>query len=225
MKLFHGTTSRHLPSILADGLTPRNQNEMSNWDHSIPSNAQTVYLTDAYALYFAAQASKVDEQLVVLEIDTSKMNQYKFVADEDAIEQATRGQDKLPKAWDMHKRTMFYRERADQYSWEGSLKVLGTCGYRGVISPQAFTRVALVEPKQFARMVWSGYDPSITVMNYRIVGHNYRFAMRWLFDENAEQEVDNTNPFSAIGIFNIPKTREGIEVLGINEAKMRFIVE
>jgi hypothetical protein len=225
MKLYHGTTAKHLPKILAEGLTPRNQNQNSNWEHSVAAGANTVYLTNAYALYFASQAldANDDSPLAVLEIDVDKLQDEYLVADEDAVEQTSRQQDHLPRTWSMHKRTAYYRDHAHEYSWEGSLNALGTCGYQNVIPPHAFTSIALISIKKFSQLVMGGYDPFISVVNYQIMGSKYRHAMQWLFDAGAEQEVDESNPISAIIGIRLPEDRTGIEVLSLSNAIERFV--
>jgi hypothetical protein len=224
MILYHGTASRHLPSILKNGLTPRNQTQVSNWDHSIPSNHETVYLTDSYALYFSAQACEEehDDRLVVLEIDTDMLNEFMLCADEDAVEQTNRGKDDVPGT--MEERTMYYRERAHMYDWRQSLKALGTCGYQDSVPLEAITRAALVDMKTYAKLVWAGYDPSISVMNYQFCGAKYRNAMQMLFEPGLKPEVDVSDPFSVLGMIVFPEDRSGIEVLGIKEVISRFSV-
>jgi hypothetical protein len=227
MKLYHGTTSRHLSKILAEGLTPGNQNQNSNWDHTVAADTSTVYLTNAYALFFANQAladEGNDDTLAVLEIDIEQLWEEYLVADEDAVEQTSRGKDNLPATWSVHKRTEYYRAHANEYSWEGSLNALGTCGYQNVIPPGAITRIALISIKKFVRMVMGGYDPFISIMNYHLMGHKYRYAMRWLFDAGAEQEVDESNPISAIMTMKLPDDRTGIDILSSAQATERFVV-
>jgi hypothetical protein len=94
MKLYHGTAERHLPAILRDGLKPRGKRK-GNWSHSIESNADAIYLTNAYALYFAHSATDPKDngdRSVVLEIDTSKLDSFWLVPDEDWLEQVSRKQ-------------------------------------------------------------------------------------------------------------------------------------
>jgi hypothetical protein len=229
MKLYHGTTSRHLPKILVEGLTPNKHNLNSNWDHTVASIDDRVYLTNAYALYFAGQAVETEgdadqDVLAIVEVDTDLLDEDLFVADEDAVEQANRGQDDLPDDWSAIQRTMYYWDHAHEYSWEGSLKVLGTCAYQNIIPPEAITRIALISIKKYSRLVMGGYDPFISVQNYRIMGAKYRHASQWLFDAGVEQEVDESNAFSAIMTMMLPEERTGIDVLTRVEAKERFVV-
>lgn len=51
--LYHGTSSKYLPSILREGIKPRKLTRQSNWKTTIESRNDMVYLTNAYALYFA----------------------------------------------------------------------------------------------------------------------------------------------------------------------------
>ena len=227
MKLYHGTTSRHLAKILVEGLTPNKMNLNSNWDHTVASVDDRVYLTNAYALYFAGQAVEVDESddvLAVVEVDTDLLNEDLFVADEDAVEQTNRGRDSLPPEWSAIQRTMYYWDHAHEFSWEGSLQVLGTCAYMDTIPPEAITRIVLISIKKYSRLVMGGYDPFISVMNYKIMGAKYRHASQWLFDAGVEQEVDENDPFSAIMTMMLPEERTGIDVLTSAQAKERFVM-
>lgn len=57
MRLYHGTTEAVARAALAQGLAPRALTRAKgNWDKH-PSNPHAVYLTTAYAGYFAACAS------------------------------------------------------------------------------------------------------------------------------------------------------------------------
>lgn len=226
MKLYHGTTSKHLAKIMVDGLTPNNQNLNSNWEHTVAAGNDIVYLTNAYAMYFANQAvsdEPGEEFLAVLEIDVDQLWEEYLIADEDAVEQTSRGQDDLPTTWTMIQRTQYYRERAHLYSWEGSLKALGTCGYHDSIPLEAITRIALISIKKYVELIIGGYDPFISVMNYGLLGASYRHASQWLFDPGVEYKADERNPFSDVMRMRLPDDRAGIEVLSVSEAKERFV--
>ena len=68
IKLYHGTTTKHLDKILKQGITPRHDRP-SNWDKH-PSREDMVYLTNAYAIYFAQVCCdwEAGESPVVLEV-------------------------------------------------------------------------------------------------------------------------------------------------------------
>lgn len=194
MKLYHGTTERHLESIMADGLKPRGLDGVTNWDQTVESNPHTVYLTTAYAPFFAYSSTTVmdgleGERWVVLEIDTDLLDDSLIVPDEDALEQVTRdGNDPenlgFPKEfyeWDMKERTIWFRSRLDEYShvWRMSIEMLGTCGYMGEIPTSAITRVVAYDPRSNPSMTLAALDPCISIMNYQLCGEKYRALTRW----------------------------------------------
>ena len=110
MKLYHGTSERHLKRILKEGILPRvsSQNE-GNWNHTVESATDRVYLTKGYAPYFANCAAEENERWVIIEVDKDKLvgmesaflgitqdsihNRVweRFFPDEDYIENMLRG--------------------------------------------------------------------------------------------------------------------------------------
>ena len=59
MLLYHGTSERVAKLALKQGLWPRRDlNDEGNWDHTVESSPVHVYLTRAYAPYFAARNPK-----------------------------------------------------------------------------------------------------------------------------------------------------------------------
>lgn len=189
MKLYHGTSSLWLESVLREGIKPRERTRVDNWKHTVGSNKKVVYLTDAYASYFALNAvgsgSPVTEHCVVLEIDSDRLDERLLCADEDAIEQTQRGNDKLGD-WDMKRRTIYYRARAHLYSAEDSLRAMGTCAYRGTVPPRALTRYAVFDQGKAREFVWGGMDPFISTSNYKFMAEKYRSFHAWLFGDLPE---------------------------------------
>lgn len=183
IRLYHGTSARALPFIAEHGIMPRGKDgTRNNWKHTVGSNAKCVYLTDSYAFYFAWCAVSMDdkEDLALLEVEVPA---ERLQADEDAIEQATRGRDNLPADWDMKRRTIYYRSRAHQYRAAASLELLGTCSHRGTIPVSDVRRVVLIDHEQCMRLIFSGFDPVISLMNYRILGEHYRASVQWMFGD------------------------------------------
>ena len=91
MKLYHGTTIRHLDSILAHGLRPRND-ASGHWEQ-FPSRPDMVYLTSAYPFFFATHTGDEDEngnrrpEKLVVEIDSTRLDQRLLYPDEDFVAQ------------------------------------------------------------------------------------------------------------------------------------------
>jgi len=192
MLVYHGTNEASWKKIRQEGIVPRRVHGNSNWDHSVSSNPDAVYLTDAYALYFSLQCVNGDkrkfEDAIVIEIDTDLLDRSLFVADEDALEQVSRRQDDgLPKDWSMEERTSHYRSRAREFAehglgFEWSMKALGTCGYVGSIPKTAITRVAKVDIKKAAALCWEFMNAMIVMANYKYVGHRYKELTKTMFD-------------------------------------------
>ena len=190
--LYHGTSFAALPHIAAAGLRPRDARGPSNWKRTIESNPETVYLTNSYALSFAENAvgegDEIEQPCAIIEVDCENASVLAHLhADEDAIEQASRGRDHLPKGWGMVERTRYYRAITHRYPALPSLAALGTCGHRGAISPGAIKRVAVITSAKACELTFGGgIDPMITVLNYQVVGSDYRAFLKWVFDGGEE---------------------------------------
>lgn len=198
---------------------PRSISGVSNWEHTVTSSPDRVYLTTGYALFFAAQAADGDDELVVLEIDIPEDEYYLLRPDEDALEQIENH--KSPeKQRKMRMRTAYFRDHAHEYHYEQSLSSLGTVAFEGVIKPEWIKRVAIITVKMYAKLVMRGYDPSISILNYLIIGKKYEEFMAKLFDISSEEvEV----PIHSLRI-EIPENRDGIRILDAKTAKLLFAV-
>jgi len=190
MKLYHGTNEESARSIIAGGaIQPRGLSKhKGNWT-VVPSHKRRVYLTTAYAPFFAACAAKEGGRLVVVEVETDLMERELFRPDEDFLEQATLGrlmswENPLP-GQSMEQRTKWFRDHADQYAhcWEDSVAGLGTCSYEGAIPLDAVTKIVAFDPKEAVELAWAFMDPSITLLNYKFCGSKYRAMTRWFAGE------------------------------------------
>ena len=194
--LYHGTNGAWIDNILRTGLHPRGASQArNNWKH-VPhqSNSKCVYLSDSYAPYFAFNAARGKRPVCgVVEVDLKKLDLNQLFADEDALEQLTRGRDGV--AGTMSERTLFYRKQQFNFigtapsghrAWQMSLGALGTCVHRGPIPPAAITR-AVTWPHAGRNLnlcfVW---DPTITVINQKICGDRYRALTAKLFGDEPD---------------------------------------
>ena len=178
--LYHGTNTANLKKILKDGLCPRGNNE-GNWTHTISSRNDMVYLTNSYAVHFAMCSMSEDDMHgmvvdpVVLEIEVDTKNLY---PDEDFMEQATRTNSMWQGYFDdigcedMTARTKHFRDNISEYKeyYNDSLKHLGNACYLGEIKPESIKRYSVLNTD----VVWDYSDPTITLMNYKILGSRYR---------------------------------------------------
>ena len=216
MKLYHGTREGTLPLILSSGLMPRKEKK-GNWSHTVSSNPGAVYLTNSYAIHFAQSAVKSSkDRLLLIEVETDRMDQALFAPDEDFLEQGTREHPEFThitdpaSGWDMKKRTLWFRKRAlSEFAgaWEQSLEKMGTCCFYGTITPAAITRYALIPiTHRLTRMS----DPTITILNYQILGGYYRQYTRYIFGDQVDME--DVKPID-LGLEKIMQIgREEIEV-------------
>jgi hypothetical protein len=216
MKLYHGTSERAARLALQHGLLPRDESGVeSNWEDN-PSGEGYVYLTAAYASYFALSACEEGERCAIIEIDTDLLpceDDY-LVPDEDFLEQATRGQE-LPEEWgvngaSMEARTKWFRENLYRFGhvWKQSVEGLGNCAHEGAIPPEAITRVVYFD---FAKngLALMAVDPCITLLNYRLCGNKYRALTKWFFgDEVSAADFSMHGAMSNMSPENAPPEME-----------------
>lgn len=231
MKLYHGTNGTWVQNILKVGIEPRGKRRYrNNWGHAdtVPSNAKCVYLTNSYAPYFAFNASRGKKPMCgVVEVDTDLLDKANLYPDEDFLEQGSRAvADPVPGT--MQQRTFYFREHQFEFDsswvlndpedgettwWESSLKYLGTCSYHGTIPVSAITRVVVWPHKPNIRLkfVW---DPSITILNQKFMGDQYKALTAKLFgDEPDGLELDEWHKHS---IDNFDQSKiEGLTLLNL----------
>lgn len=212
MKLYHGTSERHIERIMRRGLEPRGRNN-GNWKHTMLSRPDAVYMSNAYALYFAIQACRAKkERPAIFEVDTLLLNPFSLHPDEDFLEQATRKQGNAPLDGDMKSRTAFYRERLEDYQdyWELSIEHMGNCCHIGTVPVRALTRLVTVDVKKQALLCWQALDPVISLLNYRFCKTKYRGMHKWIFDEPLGE--DAPTELGGIKNWSVPSNRDGLEV-------------
>lgn len=191
MKLYHGTNAAYIPSILANGLTPRGKkNKNSNWENTVVSKAGHVYLSSSYAFYFAHCSVKELEtgKAAVLELELTKADEAKLYPDEDFIAQV---QDmKAKKESDsLHRPTLIARTqrvKLDDFkqSWPISLQHMGNVSYRGTIPASRIKRIAVIDTKARMDLVMGYGDNIVSVLAYAVMKPTYEGFTNWLFGDN-----------------------------------------
>jgi len=195
MRLVHGTSLKVVEKIIQSGLTPRGKRK-SLWE--VPSNNQSIYLTNAYGLHFAINAS--DKHGALIEVDTSELTPEYLFADEDALEQTYRtNRLALPeelRELPMKQLTEWFSKQLQQakmlgYDHVWSLRALGNCCYMGGIPEKAVTRI--VQISDLNKSWWiSFFDPSISLANYKYVGDQYQMSQMVLMGRT-EEAIENTH--------------------------------
>jgi hypothetical protein len=180
--LAHGTSASLLEEILRNGLKPRGD-AVSHWGNC-PSHRDRVYLTDAYAFYFAQNAAGDDDLLIVeVEVDRAKL-----VPDEDYLGQSSHGTEWEDKYPGLIERTLAMRDAVDKMPRKQrielaarSLAALGSAAHIGRIFPAAIRRMARVPAQMVPHIVMTECDPTISIRNYRFMGGYYRAFQKSLF--------------------------------------------
>jgi hypothetical protein len=198
--LYHGTGSRYLESILNRGILPRNGSGQSQWGHTVESHPEAVYLSVCYPVHFAINAL-ADDDLLIVEVDTSKLNPDHLVADEDALAFCSDG----PETHGMTflEKASFFRSRMHRYSSDFSLAQLGTCAHLGEVGPHAITRIAIVPQDQVKFLILGGFDATVSRAHFEIFGEEYASSMQWIFGDTDICAVNPRLPKLPIKVVNV----------------------
>jgi len=222
MKLYHGTSEQNFREIMSQGrLKPRRDSKKDNWDTTIKSRNDMVYLTNAYGLYYAINAiSETDwdnmnskpTYAVILEIDTNALDQRLLCADGDALEQIKRhDKNELPGSWSIARRKIYYQEMCHKYRWDQSIQTTGLCAYLGTIKREAFSRVAMINVRAQSELCFQAFDMTIDARKYSgIEGVKYRTLSRWIFGDSP---LESDKKFLAD--MSINAKRDGIEIINL----------
>tara|TARA_Y100001963_G_C6759306_1_gene438593 strand:- start:561 stop:1175 length:615 start_codon:yes stop_codon:yes gene_type:complete len=177
MRLFHGTSTKKLDSIFKHGLRPRGRKK-SLWTE-YPSAPDRVYLTKAYALFFGSMAASEDgSEGAVLEV--SGIDMSNLVPDEDALAQINITDMPELADMDLNQRTAFWRKNAPKHSFltHDSLRLLGNCAHMGTILSTEIEKCVTFDPVEVTLVC----DPTITPMNYHILGERYERVLANFID-------------------------------------------
>ena len=184
MILYHGTSTKFMHDILENGIKCRRKRE-SLWPEH-PSCRDRVYLTNAYAVHFAANAClTVGGDPMIVEVDVSgQINN--LVPDEDVMAQVSWGD--MPELKDMNlkERTVYWAKRTHDLPHFAtfSLEKLGTVAHMGDI-PSWCLNTHLILPKGHDALL--GHDPTISLMNYKLLGKGYAKALTKLVQTKGEE--------------------------------------
>lgn len=200
MKLYHGTSIRHLDGILEDGIKPRGLTNNSNWGHCAPSHSNMVYLTDTWAAHYAKSASDRDPyKFVVIEVDTDKLDAKNLYPDEDYLCDFLHesGADGLGKhwEWEIAIKSACEKVRDYQYLWSESIEKFGTLAHYGIIPPSAFTRYSVFD---YGHSKWS-YGMTTWQYDLKTEGDAHKAILRFLMGEPVKRiELEGLSGVSRI---------------------------
>jgi len=185
MKLYHGTTNKLRRDILREGIKPRAlTGGKGQWENA-PSREGHVYLTTTYAPYFAVQAMTdiQKDKMLLIEVDSDRLEKRNLYPDEDFVEQFARMRDEYDKNKTMLERTAAVDVEAERGRWHQSIRGLGNCSHRGIIEPWQITRMAIVGLKHQFAVAHASIDPTISIHNHQYCGEKYRQLIAWVFGD------------------------------------------
>jgi hypothetical protein len=197
MKLYHGTARNVARRVFRSGLRPRSMTGRSNWEQTVESCPDAVYLTRVYGPYFSRQAAAGGSwESAIIEVDTDHLLDYKFTPDEDFLAHITGDNDKVAKqdpalarkfkGLDACGRSSYFRHHLFDYqhAWMASLDSMGNCAYHGIIPPAAISRVAYYNARPTVRLsAMMMLDPCIHPLNYMVMRGKYEALTRWVFGD------------------------------------------
>lgn len=189
MILAHGTRLYTAERALKQGLRPRAAGRPGNYP-AYPSGRGRVYLTAAYALYFAQVAAR-DRRVALVAVDSNVLAATGgLLPDEDALEQTLGYQEGAPAG--RAARTRWFRDHADKwaaagYDYRYSLRALGNCAFKGTVAPSAITRIVHYNLDTFHEYLAMS-DPTISFLNFAIMGPFYTELQRMLLGYSFDPE-------------------------------------
>lgn len=146
-----------------------------------------VYLTTAYAPFFALNATAKDGVALLVEVDTDHLDPTQCYPDEDFVAQCLAYQEKRP-LMSVHDGVI---ADLDQYQplYSASVLGMGNLAYRGTIPADAITRYVTLLPSAQPDLCMLSMDPCISPLNYQVCGGKYTSIISWLFGDREDFDV------------------------------------
>ncbi len=186
IEIFHGTTTEHLDDIIKNGLKPRNKTKRKKSNWSLASRLNHVYLSLSYSGYFAICAldKKFKYEPVILKIKIPKNKFNNLYPDEDFLGQAF--QPHYPNI-DLIELTKSIDLEKFKNTWPLSLEKIGNVSYKGIISTDMIVDYRIIKDKKVLSFM---FNPTITIVNYIILGKQYENLTRIQFGENLPNPLE-----------------------------------
>ena len=181
--LYHGTSTKHMDSILKNGLLPRDKTGNSNWDGPVESKAGFVYLTTAYPVYFAfCTAKEENEDLLILRVKVKLADLY---PDEDFVAMFLHQHFPRFQKMPLNQVNQFVDMETNKFLAEDSLNLNGKVAVKGV-SAKNITGHVVIEQKNLNAILALGGDSVPVPLAYRFLGDHYRKTTAALFEGGVE---------------------------------------
>jgi hypothetical protein len=185
--LYHGTSTRHLPSILKHGLQPRKIHGNSNWKGDIESKPDFVYLTDAYPVYFAFSVAAGKHNLAIIRVEIDENDLF---PDEDYLALCLKAHDPFFKNVPLSMINPAVNPADYKQYWVQSLEHNGKAACKGV-GPKAITGHVVIPRKRLDIILATGGDAVPSPLPYKIMGHMYRNLIAEMFSKGPEAAMES----------------------------------
>lgn len=187
MILFHGTSTAYKERILREGLRPRCETGISNWSdiHNgmVESKPNLVYLTLAYPVYFAMQATEEPHDLLILKIEIDEEELY---PDEDFLAYALKHQDNMELP--LHAINPLVDPLENQQLATHCLQYNGIAAALQV-SPKQIIDHKIIKGDDYRTILAIGGDSMPIPLNFKILGKLYQKSIEALFEQGTKAAV------------------------------------
>jgi hypothetical protein len=163
--LYHGTSEKNAKQIEKEGFV---SGKKYNW--KVKSKKGFVYLSTAYAPFFAMASDKKCDGLALIKVEVESKDCYP----EDDFLMCIAKQQKFPN----YTQEEFKRINLEDYKklWKASLEYMGNVAVRP-------DKIKILGVKYFngEKLLWK-CDPVICPLNFKIMGDYYKELTEWIFD-------------------------------------------
>ncbi len=173
--LYHGTTENNARQIKKNGFVP---DKKYNWD--VHSKKGFVYLSIAYAPFYASMAAKRTNKLALIQCQVNTKDCY---PEDDFLMYIAGKRTYIQKEVDTVKLEIY------KDLWEDSLEYLGNIATKP-------NKIKILGIRKFnSKNLLHKYDPCISPMNFKVMGRYYKGLTEWIFAGNEILEYESINQF------------------------------
>lgn len=187
MKLYHGTSSANVASIMENGLQPRRNGDKGNWykSYQVPSLSNFVYLTNEQtnAEFYAIRSAlitKSDPAIIEVEVDGRKLYPDENLFNDNFIVM----QDNLQEQQRLVKK--------NKKRWRESLKKRNLVSYHGPITP---SKISKIEKKDLKENTFYGFVENFEVKDIDTFDLSFQIGIhlinnRWFQNNFPNEDIE-----------------------------------
>ncbi len=163
LTLYHGTSAKNAKQIKKKGFIT---DKKYNWE--VPSKKGFVYLSSAYAPFYAMTSNKVNGKLALVKTEIDEEDCY---PEDDFLMRALFGKSVYTK-----QELELINMEIYKHLWPNSLKHMGNIATK----PDS---IKIIGIRYFdGKNLLYKCDPSISPMNYKFMGDYYKRLTKWIYE-------------------------------------------